>query len=706
MKFSFTALLYKVRFLPFLVPAAALAQQPFSPDTYSGWGTATVATGSFAVVPAAPGVTFSQMVRGAGNGFSSAPDGINASKWNSPSAAAAVADNRYITFSGRAGSQAGFGIDSVRLIVRRSSAGPDSCMLQYMAPSTGYQFVPFSQTVYAVPVADANTELAAIPAVAVNVPPTDSIVFRVVAWHASTQLGTFRIVDQTRISGATVTSAIPPSIQAPSAISGAPFCVSPSRGDSIRVTFVSTGAFNAGNVYTLELSDPTGGFASPLPLGTYAGTANTGHITAFIPAGTSPGTYRLRIRSGSPAVNGTDTATIRIRPGIGITATVTQPPCHNGTGAIDLGISGGTAPFVYQWSNNAVTQDVAGLAPGNYTHTTADTYGCRADTSFTIDDVPAVTVSETTVHVTCHGGNDGSVTLAVSGGHAPYTYQWSVPSAGTPVAGQLTAGTYHVQITDASGCHTIVTAEVTEPAALSVLADVTDVSCHGGHNGSASVSVSGGTAPYTYLWSGTGGTAPSAAGLAAGTHTVGVTDAAGCTRAFPVTVTQPAASALAVQTTPSPCNTCPGGELTVTASGGTPPYTYLWNGGPSGPVFSGLLPGTYCVTATDANGCETDGCYAVASAAGIQNAAVTEIQVFPNPSGGQTVLGCRLPAAVTTAYIQLTDMGGKTWGSLSLSASGDGLFSMDVSMLPGGVYGYTVFSENTRLASGKLIIAR
>ncbi|MQP53770.1 SprB repeat-containing protein, partial [Flavobacterium sp. LMO9] len=155
------------------------------------------------------------------------------------------------------------------------------------------------------------------------------------------------------------------------------------------------------------------------------------------------------------------------------------------------------------------------------------------------------------------------------------TYSWA-PSGGTAAtASGLSAGTYTVTVTDANSCTATQSFTITEPTALvATPASQTNVSCNSGSNGSATVSVSGGTAGYTYSWAPSGGTAATASGLSAGNYTVTVTDANSCTATQSFTITEPTAlvATPASQTNVS-CNSGSNGSATVSVSGGTAGYT-------------------------------------------------------------------------------------------------------------------------------------
>ena len=224
-------------------------------------------------------------------------------------------------------------------------------------------------------------------------------------------------------------------------------------------------------------------------------------------------------------------------------ASQTNVSCNGGAdGSATATATGGTAPYIYLWSNAATPATVTGLAAGNYSVTVTDANGCSSVQNVTITEPNALTGSiSSQTNVACNGGTDGSATATATGGTAPYTYLWSNAST-TATATGLAAGNYNVTITDANGCTTNVSnINITEPTALtSSISSQTNVACNGASTGAATVTANGGTAPYTYLWSNAATTA-TATGLVAGTYTVTVTDANGCNSAQNVTISEPAA---------------------------------------------------------------------------------------------------------------------------------------------------------------------
>lgn len=503
----------------------AKAQTPFNPTTYSGW--LTTPDNYFANLPAGSGVTFNQPLRGSGNQFSTSSDGINSGQWQNTSAADAIASNRYFTFSAIANSNTSFQVDSLLLILGRTSAGPDSCILQYKSPATGYSFVPVAPNTYTIlsPTTAPTTSITIIPASPLMVSASDSIVFRLVAWHASSSLGKMRIINNTAIYGSSLTQSN--TIEAPVVQTTNALCVSAVKGDSVQVTFNAVGTFNPGNTYSLELSDAAGSFAAPVTIGSLNSQLNSGTLQGFIPAGTSNASYRLRVRSSNPPVNGLDTTNLLVNPGVSLSASIIQPACPDSLGAIDLTVSGGSGTIQYDWSNGQTTQDVMNLSAGTLDVLVTDAIGCSADSSFQVVSIPAFSVVESITNALCHSGNEGEITVAVTGATAPYTISWTgngINQTGL-TASNLSAGNYNLSISDANNCHYSDTYSVAEPSSITVAAVITNAAC-ASCNGTISLTVSGGNAPYTYEWA--NNTTLSQITAIPGTYCVDISDANSC----------------------------------------------------------------------------------------------------------------------------------------------------------------------------------
>jgi len=207
-----------------------------------------------------------------------------------------------------------------------------------------------------------------------------------------------------------------------------------------------------------------------------------------------------------------------------------------------------------------------------------------------------------TTDVTCNGDCDGTAKATMSFGQTPYTYQWSNGATTDSISG-LCADTFYVTVTDANNQQLIDTGIVNEPPLLiATINSSTDVSCNGGNDGSASVLVSGGISPYSYLWS-SGGSTNSETGLSQGNYYVTVTDSNGCTTIDTVQITEPPAMVLNNSTINVSCNGLTDGSASTTPGGGATPYSYNWSSGGNASTENNLGAGTYTVTVTDNNGC-------------------------------------------------------------------------------------------------------
>ncbi len=271
-----------------------------------------------------------------------------------------------------------------------------------------------------------------------------------------------------------------------------------------------------------------------------------------------------------------------------------------------------TYEITYKWATSA---DIACLdcpialinpmASNTYFVTATDIYGCTATDNVHVE-ITAMSASATVDdQVSCFGGNDGMATASTNIGGLN-TYKWSDPTGQTSAtATNLPAGNYTVTITNIGGCTATSTVTLTQPPVLDLSTSSQDAVCFGQPSGTASAQVTGGTAPYQYAWS-NGQTTANLPSAGSGTYTLVVTDANGCTDSGSVTINQPAAiqaSASMVQNVS--CFNGNNGQISLTATGGAQPLSYLWSNGQTSQNISGLAVGTYTATVTDANGCTT-----------------------------------------------------------------------------------------------------
>lgn len=320
-----------------------------------------------------------------------------------------------------------------------------------------------------------------------------------------------------------------------------------------------------------------------------------------------PGVYTVTITDATICSVVTSIAVSNLT-GPTLDSSLTNTTCNlacDGTGGVV--VTGGVAPFTYDWSPGSPTGDgtpnVTGLCAGTYFCQVTDAVGCITFTSITITQPATLVITATIVEVSCNGNSNGSITANPSGGTGPYSYVWAPGGQLTQTISGQAAGTYSVTVTDANGCSLLQQFTITEPGVLSATISFNNVTCNGACNGSATLSITGGTSPFTYSWSSGQGT-PSVANLCAGSYTVDITDANGCTTQQTITITEPTLLISSIVSTNATCNGICDGTATVTASGGIPGYTYVWSpGGGTTPSVSGLCVGAYSVITSDLNGC-------------------------------------------------------------------------------------------------------
>lgn len=203
-------------------------------------------------------------------------------------------------------------------------------------------------------------------------------------------------------------------------------------------------------------------------------------------------------------------------------------------------------------------------------------------------------------HVSCYGGANGIARVTANQGSGTYYYTWS-NGATTPVISNLVAGVYSVTVTDGLTQSTS-SVVITQPQPIGLMMDADPVPCSGSAGGNVSASASGGTPPFSYVWN-TGHSGGQVSGLPAGNYSVTATDSRGCTKSDQIIVTQP--GALVLSATTSPASNGNNGSVHVGIGGGVAPFQFAWNNGLTTNPITGLTPGVYSVTVTDANNCST-----------------------------------------------------------------------------------------------------
>ncbi|SER31446.1 cohesin domain-containing protein [Neolewinella agarilytica] len=294
--------------------------------------------------------------------------------------------------------------------------------------------------------------------------------------------------------------------------------------------------------------------------------------------------------------------------------------CQDGTeGQIEVTISGGVEPYVYNWTRTgeaeslAATEDLMGVGPGDYTLTVSDATGAMLVRNYTVGISAGFTVNASVVSnysgfgVSCPDATDGRIVTTISG-QGQFTYQYMI---GEQIVGidsvleNAAAGVYTLTVMDDGGCEIVGAIEVTAPPALSITPTVTNVSCGSGNDGLIAIDVDGGITPYSYSWSNNGSGA-SIQSLSEGAYSVTVTDANQCVLVESFNVSAPEDLAVTFEATDASdgCN----GSVRILPLGGSGNYRFNWPQLPNqgnDPFAEGLCPGDYEIEVTDDNGCQT-----------------------------------------------------------------------------------------------------
>ncbi len=409
------------------------------------------------------------------------------------------------------------------------------------------------------------------------------------------------------------------------------------------------------------------GVVNGTPTYTYAWTPS-GEKTSLA-TGLSAGTYTVTITDAnacpvSAVVVLTQPATLTA------SGNFTGASCGYNNGTATVIVGGGVPAYTYSWKpSNETTALATGLLAGAYTVTVTDKNNCTVTSSVTITQPPFVVASITSITpVSCFGRNDGAASASATGGPSPYVYSWA-PNGGTGnTATGLTAGNYTVTVTDNNGCASTAKAVVSQSSLLTATINtINNVPCYGGVS-NATATITGGTSPYTYLWTPVGGKGATGTGLSAGSYTIGVIDNKGCAATAGVNITQPALLTATTSFTHAYCN-LPTGTATASVSGGTSPYAYVWSASNQKNVTAtGLAVGTYFVNVTDNNHCTASASVSITQPIHITgNATINKnVTCFDGSDGAASVTAVNgLPP-----YTYLWTPGGQTTSSVS------GLFAL------------------------------
>ena len=416
---------------------------------------------------------------------------------------------------------------------------------------------------------------------------------------------------------------------------------------------ISTTSFNLSchNICDGAATANTAGGLAPYAY-TWAPAPPVGQGTQNV-SGLCAGTYTVTAVDANGCFNSATAIFTNPSP-LSPTITPVSATCNSTcNGSISTVVSGGTGLYTYSWApGGQTTSSIASLCSGTYTLTVTDANGCDSITPIILAAPPPILPNSTLTSPTSCASCDGSISVAPSGGAVPYTYSWSPAEPATPTVNNLCAGLYTVTITDNFGCDTVVPIGLNSPTGPNSVLTPTAATCNGVCNGSVSSSVSGGNPPYvSYTWipaPAVGQGTLNASSLCAGAYTFEVIDNIGCIQFTSTAVTAPPVLVLTPVITNVSCNGANDGSITVNMSGGTIPYTYTWTSGQATNSISGLAPGNYTFTGTDANGCSQTVIYPITQP-GIFTVAITSTNVtcngFCNGSASAVITGGTSPFA-------------------------------------------------------------
>lgn len=373
---------------------------------------------------------------------------------------------------------------------------------------------------------------------------------------------------------------------------------------TVEIIGSSTISLNMSNTPAL-CSSGLGGSATANPAGgappyTYLWSNNA---TTQTISNLAPGTYSVTVTDGG-GCSQISTVNVGVNGNLIVSLNSTTT-CGSSNATASATTSQGVGPFTYLWTTTPpqTTATITGLSAGLYQCVITDANGCTGTGTVVIQSSSSPLVVVNTNLVNCSTGLGGNATAFVNNSPPPFTYVWSNNQT-TQSINNVPPGTYFVTVTDGNGCEGTSSGVIGSFGSLSAQTSTTNADC-GVSNGTATVTTSQGTGPYTYTWNTTPPqTTSTAIGLSQGSYDYTITDAGGCSATGTVTVIGGGAPpTVTFSSSPATCSTGQGGSATANPTGGTPPFTYLWSNNLTTQTINNLIPGMYSVTITDDVGC-------------------------------------------------------------------------------------------------------
>lgn len=363
----------------------------------------------------------------------------------------------------------------------------------------------------------------------------------------------------------------------------------PALNCNLSAVQIDATASSQGNSFSYQWSTEDGNIAAG---------ANT--LTPVVDA---PGVYVLLVgNTANGCTAQTQTSVQQTTPPLAEIAAASPIACFGGQGVLSGSGSAGSAPYAYLWSSGDTLATTGPLSIGVYTLTLTDADGCTASAQFTLTQPELLQTAFSATPESGPGASDGTAEVVPSGGVPPYAILWNTSDTTFAIIG-LAPDVYAATITDANGCTSsgLTTVNAFE-CALSATLEVTPIACAGQNSGAIQIVVLSGDGPFSYSWN-TGDTTAFIDMLGPGTYVPTITEANGCTFVLSTALTSPPLLAVNVNVTPLSANGSNDGSAIAEPTGGTPSYTFLWDNNSETAQISGLAPGAYTVTVTDANGC-------------------------------------------------------------------------------------------------------
>ena len=386
-------------------------------------------------------------------------------------------------------------------------------------------------------------------------------------------------------------------------------------------------------------------------------------------------------------------------------------------GQIFITPSGGTEPYAYSWINERneevyTLQDLNFAPAGTYQVIIGDSEACL-DTlrpSTILDRQTPLLVSDTIISAqSCLDKSDGSIRLDISGGSAPYRYQWS-NGLSTPQIDRLDAGSYQVTITDQLACKLFLDELVIDSAksTIDAIETILAVDCAENENGKIQVDLEGGVLPYQISWEAQGNIialdTTQLDGLPGGNYTLRVMDSTGCSKVFDYQVFEPLALGLQIQARP-PSDTAQDGQIQVVVTGGNPPYQYLWNTGDTIPQLDSLGSGVFEIMVSDYKNCLLEESINLLNTRVLNPSIIQTVNLFPNPTQGSIHIQFNLNRPVGLNMVLLNSNGQllKQWPK-QVRASGAHALQLDLPQLSNGSYWLGMFEQGKMLSIHQVVI--